>query len=98
GGGGPAAGAILAPGRRLRPAVLDLQPEAAAGLRVDPHAGAVADATRDDLLRQRRLHLLLDGALQRPRPVDGIVAPVGQIVSGRLAELEGEMPVGEPQL
>ena len=35
---------------------------------------------RDDLLRQRRLDLRLDGALQRPRAVDRVVAALGEPV------------------
>ena len=53
---------------------------------------------RDDLLRQRRFDLLLDGALERPRAVHRVVAAVRQIVARGVGEVEGEVAVGQPLL
>src|SRR5207247_6878542 len=77
---------------------LDRRKHEATGPGVDTHPGAVPDLAGDDLLREARLHLLLDGAAKRTGPVDRVVAALGQVLLGAVGEVERQVPVGQAGL
>src|SRR5437879_13828555 len=52
----------------------------------DAYAVARRELPLQDLLRQRVLDMLLDGALQRPRPVHRVEARLPQQIAGPLVE------------
>src|SRR5262249_17598317 len=87
----------LAAGRDLRRSLDHLEVEPAARLPADVDGRAVADRRSDALPGQGRLDLLLDGALERPGPVDRVVAAVREIVTRRLAELEREVAIRQTE-
>src|SRR5688572_7808578 len=51
------------------------------------------ELAREDGLRQRVLHLLLDGALERPRAVHRVVSGFAQPVERRVVEHEREIAI-----
>src|SRR5436853_5511722 len=77
---------------------LDRRKHQTRGPGVDTHPGAVPDLAGDDLLREARLHLLLDGAAKRTGPVDRVVAALGQMLLGAVGEVERQVPVGQASL
>src|SRR5439155_21243354 len=77
---------------------LDRRKHQTRGPGVDAYPGAVADLAGDDLLRGARLHLLLDGAAKRARPVDRVIAALGQVLLGAVGEVERQVAVGQAGL
>ncbi len=67
---------------------------AAFAARVAPHRVALRDATREDLLSERVLEVLLDCALEGPRAVGRVVAHVAEEVLRPIAELERDPDLG----
>ena len=59
---------------------------------------AVGDGRGDQRARQRRLELLLHGALERPRAVLGAVAALGQRVERLVGGVQRDAPLGGPPL
>ena len=56
------------------------------------------ELAREDRLRQRVFHLLLDGALERPRAVHRVVARLAQAIERRVIERELEIAVEQSRL
>src|SRR5690606_30510840 len=50
---------------------------------IDAHEAATLQLAEQQLLRERLLHVLLDDACQRPRPVERIETGLGEELAGR---------------
>ena len=56
---------------------------------------AVGDMAFENLLGQGVLQFALDHPLQRPGPIDRIVAGIGEPGAGGIVDLESDLAVGE---
>src|SRR5258705_13061003 len=102
----PSAGPpALAPPRAAAPAVPPPRPPRMASRArlhaqrvprgVHPHSAAVGDLAGDDQPGDRGLDLALDRALERARPEHRVVAHAGQVLLGRLGDVDGDPALAE---